>query len=328
MLNDRRPKVVTPAEKLRETLSELERQLGKLDYSTKGEILDIPFLFDKAAVLVEDFKQHEVAIAPELARFSAVSGKFRNKAAVFLKKIGGAEELARLRSDGLSDSEHWWWFVDEYLAAERQTRTRRTLKGMGIGLGVLAVLAVLYMLFLAPDKVTRERFKYQQSAERLAQEGDYAGALAEVERALEIAPEEAELYVLKGVLQQALAQPTEAEASFAKAEALLNDRIAFLEQRAQTYLLLMMPERTLADAEEILSIDPVSVQGYFFKGKAHDVMNNFWEASEAYQTTAELAAAAGQTELEAMARIQDAQLMQRMMVAPQQQATATPEEGE
>ncbi len=89
---------------------------------------------------------------------------------------------------------------------------------------VLLLLIALYQMFLAPDPVTRERLRHQQSAESLALDGDLVGALSEVERALVLAPADPSLLVLKGSIQQGLGQLAGSAETFVVAEATIGDR--------------------------------------------------------------------------------------------------------
>ena len=313
MLYDNRQKVRTPPECLRELLGQLEAQLGKLDYSTADELLQIPVWFDDAHRLLDDLQSAGIALAGERVRLESLGEQFKRKAPRFMRGIGGAAALARVREPRAPDTARWWWFIDEWVAAHKQAQVRRRLKRWGMAVGVLGMLAGLYMLFLAPDAATRNHSRHQQEAERLAQAGDYVTALAEIEAALGFAPDVAEVYVWRGVLLALLGRAEEAEGAFVTAQALAPDRITFLALRSQTYVHLRLPDMALADAQAMIVESPESADGYLLQGRAYHMLREYTLASESYQKTAELASVAGDTALEAMARVQLAYLIQERM---------------
>ncbi len=312
MLNDRRGRARTPAEQLREDLTQLENRIGKLDYGTREEVLDILPLFDHAFALLTDLQAQETPFPGEQARFETVMATFRRKARKFLRVIGGAPALERARQAQPPDAARWWWFVDEWQAEQQRTQRLRTLKLWGIAAAVLAVLTVLYMVFLRPDKATREQLRHQNTAESLVMSGDYANALTEVNAALAAKPD-MELYVFKGVLEEHLGQTQEADQSFSRAQVLAESQEAFLLARAQKYLLLGWADRAMADADAVLAENAKSAYAYFFKAQAYESQDALAEADSAYTKASELAAAAGETELEAIIRVQQAYLFQRML---------------
>ena len=313
MLYDKRQKVRTPADRLRELLGQLEVQLGKLDYSTADELLRIPVLFDDAHNLMAELQQSGAALVGEQVRLESLGTQFKRRASQFMRGIGGAAVLGRARRRYAPEVTRWWWFVDAHVTAQKQAQLRRRLRGLGLMAGVLAVIVVVYVLVFAPDEATRERFRHQQEAERLAQEGDYVTALGEIEAALGFAPDVAELHVWRGVLLALLERTEEAESAFSAAQMLLPDRVAFLALRAQTYMSVRLPEVMLQDTQEILAVSPESAQGYFLQGRAYHLLQSYTLAEVSYQTAAELASAAGDTQLEALARVNLAYLMQERM---------------
>jgi tetratricopeptide (TPR) repeat protein len=315
----------TPAEELRETLGRLESHVGKLHLSEKDELIETLVLFDHADELFLTLSERGADLAPERTRFSTVSEQFKRKSKLFLKRLGGAEELQRLRAEREPPEDNWWWFVDRALAAERNARLRRTLTSAALTAVIIGALTALYMLFLAPDEATRERYKYEQRAERALTEGNAQVALENVETALTYAPDEPELLTLKGVTHQALDQPEQAEAAFETAREGYDDPITFLSARAQVYMRANMPAAAYDDAQAILEIDSTSAVGHFQLGSANTALGNLSEATVNYETAAELAREQDNVELEGMARVQLANLMMMMMVPQQATPAPTPE---
>lgn len=325
MLNDRRVMVQTPAESLRAALTRIEARMGQLDYSTCEELLSLLPLLDEAFDLLLSLQEQGVAIPAEQARFEAISQKLKRHAGKILQIIGGAQKLAEARQKHPAPEAHGWWFLDVWWAKQQRALLRRTFLRAGIAIVVLAVLAVLYTLFLAPEKSVRMALRYEQEAESACKADDYAAALQLVEMALTYRPDSLNLNVFAGILRELLSQPEQAEATFAAAQGLAENREAFLLSRAKRYLALQLPEKALRDAEAILRDNDASAYGHYIKGNCYDQLLD-WEAAEAAYSRAEaLASASGDAELEALARVQRAYLMQMMFLAPPE---TTPESGD
>jgi tetratricopeptide (TPR) repeat protein len=324
MVLAQKPKIRTPADKVRELLRQLEAQVGKLEHSTQEEVLDIPLLFDETDRLLEALSESGADVQAERLRFESVAAQFRRKGATFLKKIGGPAQLRAARAPHDPEREQWWWYIDELRAEEQRGQRRRLLRGALIGAAVLTVLAVLYTLFLAPDPATREKFRHQQDAEQLAQQGQYAEALASVEQGLTYAPDDLELTVLKGVLEDLLGRTEQAAATFTRARELAEDRTDFLLTRSQTYHRAGALDKAMADVDEVLAQDPDSAYGHFYKGLIYEARGDLFEANDQYEIAAAKAQEADIAELEGLARVRIAQLMMRMMSPNLPGATPTP----
>lgn len=303
---------LTRADELRDQLSELEARVGRLGYGLGQDALTIPPLFDTVSAALVSFQAGGQSMRAEEARLEAVSAELRRKATVFLRELGGADALQGARRAHQPDPANWWWFLDQLVADRRWAQLRRLLRMAGGGVAIILLLLVLYQRFLALDPATRERLERQQTAERLALEGDLAGALSEVEQALSIAPGDPGLLTLKGSLQQGLGQRAAAEEAFAAAEAAFGDRRTFLVARGQVYLLLDQAPAALADAEAVIALDPQSPTGYMLLGRAHEWLGNYMEAIDAYEQAATLAEAQGDFQLAGTVRVNLGMLMQRL----------------
>ena len=315
MLSDRRIHGSKPAEQLRESLTQLENRLGKLDRSGRAEALDIPPLFDSAFALLTELQAHGASFPGEQARFETVKAIFRNKAKIFLRIVGGTPTLKRRRAMPAPDVARWWWYIDSWQAELQYAQRLRTVKLWGIAAAVLAGLIVLYITLLRPDEATRKQMLYQNTAERLAVSGDYANALTEANAALAVKPDAMELHILKGILEESLDMPQEAKQSFSRAQVLAATQETLLLERAQKYLLLGMPNRAMADTDLILIGNAESAYAYFLQAKTYESQDALAEAANAFSKAIKLAAAADQTALEATIRLQQAYLLQRIMVA-------------
>jgi tetratricopeptide (TPR) repeat protein len=311
-------KPLTRTDELRDQLEELESMIGRLSYSLGKEALSIPALFDVVSVSLDSFHAEGQSLRAEEARLQTASARFSGKANVFLREIGGSRVLQDARRVRQPDPEQWWWYVDELVTGRRRRRLRRLLQlGAGVVL-VLVVLAILYQRFLAPDPATRERLRRQTNAENLALQGDVAGALGEVDGALAIAPDDANLLALKGVLHQVLGQDVFADEAYAAAEQAYADAESFLLARARAYLLLDQAEAALVDAQAVVELNPESAAGYMLMGRAYERLEDYLEAVLAYEQASTLAEELGDFQLAGTARINVGMLMQHLQVQPRE----------
>ncbi len=307
---------LTRADELRAQLDELEAMLGRLGYGLGQEALTIPALFDSVSAGLASFKAVGHSMRSEQTRLETVSNRFKKKVDVFLREVGGVESLIAARRERQPDPANWWWYADRLVAERRRRRLRRLFRLGAVVVVILLLLVALYQRFLAPDPATRERIRYESRAEFLITEGDIEGALGEVERALAIVPGDPGLLVLRGTLQGELGQAAAAEETFAAAETTFGDRESFLQARARAYLLLNRPEAALADAREVVELNPESAAGYTLLGRAYEQLEDYMEALLAYQQVVTLAEEQGDFQLAGTARINVGLLMQRLQAQP------------
>lgn len=303
---------LTRADELHDQLSQLEAIVGRLGYGLGKEALTALTLFDSVSASLAEFQAKGQSLRAEVTRLETVSATLKRKAPTFLREIGGAAILKDARHTRQPGPTSWWWFLDDLIATRRRGQLRQLLR-WAIGLAaVLLLLFALYQRFLAPDPATRERLKHEQVAQNLIQEGDLTGALSEVEQALSIAPENPDVLILKGCLQQELGQSAAAEETFAVAKSSIGDQEAFLLRRGQVYLLLGQAQAGLADAEAAVALNPQSGAAYLLLGRASESLENYGEAITAYEQAATLADAQGNSQIAATARVNMGILMQRL----------------
>jgi tetratricopeptide (TPR) repeat protein len=312
----------TPASQLRQVITKIEISLGKLQISTPSELLNLPVLFDQAADLIETLEGSGANIASECARFDTVSAEYRNKSGFFLKTIGGKNELVKLRNDFSPGKEHWWWYIDEFTDEQFRLRQKKIVHTLLITIGILGVLSLIYILFLRPDKATRERFTMQNNAERALADGTPEKALAYLEQALVLNPEDEDLLILYGVAAYLSGDMNLAESSFNNAKQIIGNESVFLISRSQVYLTNGLPELAFQDAEKALEINPESAIAHYQKGLAANALGDVQTAFTELEQAATFANKEGKVELEGMARIQMAYLSTNIGVS---QPSITPD---
>jgi len=315
----------TPAEELRQILTRLEGQVGQIGCGEEGAAVETLDLLDEAVALISRITTAGGDLAAENTRFNTITRQLDKKKVAFLKEVGGAEALRQLRATRVPEADHWWWYADVRLGEERRLHRTHILQRAGIAAVVLIILTGLYMLFLAPDEATRERFRHEHDAEQALIDGNPAAAVIEADLALSWAPDDDELLILKGIALELQGETEQAQALYDRAQVLLGETEAFLASRAQTYMLAGRSDLALADAQRIVELDPDSALGYFILGNANASLGNYYEAADDYERASELADAAGQTELQGMARVQLANLTM-LMQAPDLGADTKPPE--
>lgn len=312
----------TPAERLRAQLKRLEALLGKLGPgSDTTEALEVLRRLDRVFDLMSELEETGMDLAPERTRLETIKEQTKRKAESLLKTLGGAGKLPAMRSESNPPPSHWWWFLDEYLQEQQRQRRRRYLRTLGIIALAFAVLALLYNLFLAPDRETRARYQLEQEAEQALFDGDTTEALAKVNEALNSGKKTADLLILHGIILQESGEPERAEDVFTEARQLTGDTETFYLMRAQIYLRTEKPESALVDSRSALEANPDSAYGYYFEGSALMGLNRLAEAEESLEKASELAAEQDNAQLQAMSRVQIANLS--MMINAPPTATGT-----
>ncbi|UCC85722.1 MAG: tetratricopeptide repeat protein [Anaerolineales bacterium] len=303
---------LTRADELRHHLNELEARTGRLGHGLGREALTIPLVFDTVSTALISFQAEGHSMRAEVARVEAVSAALKRKAPVFLREIGGAGDLEQARRLHHPDPANWWWFLDQLVVDRRQARLTWWLRLAAVSVAILLLLIALYQWLLAPDPATREQIRHQQAAERLASEGDFQGALREVEQALAITPENPHLIIFRGGLQKKLGQQTQAEETFAVAETAFGDLESFLLARGEMYLLLNQAVDAVDDAQAVIARNPDSAAGYMLLGRSYQWLEDYPAAIAAYQQAATLADNQGNFQLAGTARVSAGILEQRL----------------
>jgi tetratricopeptide (TPR) repeat protein len=203
------------------------------------------------------------------------------------------------------------------LAEKRKQNLRRVLIGVGIAALMLAVFTLVYNLFLLPDEETATRFNIQSSAENLVTDGDFEGALDTVNSGLEKLPDDPQLLLFKGVLEESLGNEEAAQEAYAEALEGFADEKTLLVSRAQLFGFTGNVQAMLADAETLIEKYPETGYGYFYKASAFEHMGQYGEAAELYDQASRVAEAADEIQLTAIARVSLANLQMNIQV-PQQ----------
>lgn len=292
-----------------DALDRLEILVGRIGYNSPEQSRELLEGLDEVAGRLEEWGDIPSRKTTQV-HFDALLARLRKDAAQFVRDLGGAARLADLRSEVNPPRSAEWWFLDELLTARRKAAIRRTgFTLVGIVLA-LVLLGVIYEAFIAPPPEVTARYRLENSARTAMMDQDWQAALGEVDAALQYAPEDPTLHVLKGVVLENLGQETSAEDSYTVAKAYLPGEVEFLLLRAQAYENAGQSDAAMADAQEAVRLDPQSAQGYLLIGGIHESNRRFRDAMTAYDQAFQAADSQGQTELAAIARTRTAMVMQ------------------
>ncbi len=300
----------TQAEALRALLNDLELRIARLQESNPKDALQIPDLFDQVEEIIERLHQAGGSTSSEDSHLETLKAQFNSKRHLFLSRIGGAAVLVKSRQSIAPPEDHWWWFVDQTLIQERRALTRRILAIGGVIALFLIGLFAAYQSFLKPDPTLQASVGFQNRAENLLIEKRYKEALVEVNQALELTTDNPDLFVLRGVLIEILGQPALAREDFDTALKAYPEEDDFYMIRAGYYVMTEQAELALADADKATELNPDSAMGFIRKAQAYELLGEVENAIENYELASDAAERTGNPQLQVIARMSMAQLMQ------------------
>jgi tetratricopeptide (TPR) repeat protein len=303
---------VYTADDLRSDIRQAELFVANIRPGTPAEgLLGLLQRLDALAAGCAQLEQKGVDLRAERTRLETIHRTLEDKDRIVVRAMASRGGLALQRAKYAPPEDHFWWYLDQHVAQRRAEKLRRLAWGSLIGAIALAILVVLYVRFLRPDEATRQRYEYVFSGESAIQQGNYEAALEAYTRALGIAPDDPEINLMIGIMQEALGRPEEAESPYQRAQALYGSRAVFLAMRAQQYTVLGWYEQAEADALEATELDEQFPMAYCSLGSAFEGQEKVPEAIDAFQTCADLARERDQDELYVIATTRLAYLMQR-----------------
>lgn len=302
-------KTLSRTDQLRQLLAELKAEVGKLGHGMSRYELDLLRIFDDVDSLMTELLAEGIELEAEKTAFTTTEAVFKRKSRAFLQEIGGRENLVESRLIRNPDGDQWWWFIDDIVAEERRQSLLTSLRFGVIAVVILLALSMVYKLFLEPDPNLETRLQFEDEAIAMLVAGEFEGALSFVEKALEVAHNDPDLFTLQGVIHEGLKDEGPAARSFRAAEESFESRESFLQTRAEVYLTVGWLEEAITDIEELLTIEPNTPLNHFLQARLLEVEGKFQEAIASYTRASELAEQNGDAELAAVARILMSQLI-------------------
>ncbi len=310
---------------LNELLDQLEIDISHVG---QGRLIDTQKMLvkmDEAQQRIDDMRQKGLPVKAEAAQFNYLMVSLEKSAKKVLNDLGGMKQLKLLRQQCPSGQDFQWWHLDKIYVNQWKKSLSKILIGAGVVGLLLVVISVVYDNFLKPDAAVTGKYTHQMNADQYLAQGDLTKALVEINQALDYAPSDADLFVMRGVIQTKLGNIGQANNDFNRAETALGDQVSFLLLRAQSWLTVGDYQSSLADSKKVIREDPASAEGYFYLGRANELLQNYGEAIDAYETASKLAETQGKAELNASIRISLAMLMQTIpQLVPTLEQTPVP----
>ncbi|MBW6473778.1 MAG: hypothetical protein K0B14_11670 [Anaerolineaceae bacterium] len=297
-------------------LDEIETILGKLDGSQSPiaeKVFDIMDEIQEQKKFLQNDKKEKIE-----TQLSYVTKRIYSSAKVLLKTIGGKEVLKEKRKIKGKNSDHWWWYLDNYLEEKRKRDLQRT--GM-IGLAMVvffAILAVVYDRYLAPPPEVRARIDYETRIDDFIYAGDYISAMSEMEGALALAPDYYPLWIKKGVLEKVLGNEAEEQSSYEIAQQFVENQEYFYYERASIFMQFGLYDDVLTDTDNLLEINAKSAEAYLYRGLVYEMREERSQAYDAFEKAALLAEEQNKNQLVATIRVRMGMLMQSISIPTQE----------
>lgn len=301
--------------RLSSELDRLETKVGKIGLNSPEAARSILADMDSVSQRMEALES-EASRKQASAQFAGISGKLRRDAGVFLRDLGGAAALKKAREAANPSEDHWWWYLDAYLAEKRMAALKRSLITFGVIAAALVVLGIVYNRFFAPDPKVAARYGYEQSARDALINGNLDQSMIEIAQGLAISPDDPTLLMLRGVVEEKQGNQAAAQQDYAASQNGFGSQEPFLLARGQAYSMANMQNQALADAQAVLQMDPKSAEAYLLTGQVYESTQRYKDALDSYNKGFDAANASGQTELAAMAKMRMAMVMQVMGAQP------------
>ena len=302
---------MTPADELRELLTVAEKRMAGV-WGGADSALALLKELDRIAALWPVLEAQGMDLRPEAGRWETLqAGVNRHAGAIVsdLRALGGINKVRREAHPEGTDAP--WWRLDEVVRENRRYRIRKA----GLILGGLAVISValyfgLRLLFPVDPKVAEASRRTGVGDQMIQRQADFLGALAEYEQAAELTPDDPEVLLRVGVVQEKTGKAT-AEETFARARALMTDDVALQQMRASVYLLFGMIERAEQDLQAALAAKPDDPITWYELASVFESRGEIPDAIRALERVDEYATEAELVELSAMARYRRGMLMQQ-----------------
>lgn len=315
---------VTPADELRDLLTINEKRA--VNQPGGMPVADLLCDLDRIAELWPQLEAQGVDLRPEAGRWHTLQAAVRRNARQIVRQARAAGGFQALRQRcGRAEAAAWWWTLDEQLRAQDR---RRRLRAISMTALVLAVVVGLYFLIgiLFPvDPNVRAATEATNAGERkIVQEGDFAGAAVDFQRAAEAMPGQPDNWMRLGAALQKVGDAAGAEVAFQQAQALLTDEAELRVLRASVFIAFGMLDEAEADLQVAQRLAPDEPMVYLNQANVFEARQDYPQALAALERANMLADAAGQADLIAITRYRMGILMQQAQIRMAIPATPTP----
>lgn len=299
-----------PLDQLRRLIEQADSCLGGLERSSTSDALSLLGMLDQIDSLHSELAEKDVDLRAESTRIETILLTLRRKAGVVLRLLRQRGGIAAVRAPLSPPHERWWWYLDQYVAQQH----RQTLRGLArtgvILLVLLAVATLAYRTVLRPDPTVIAHMGYVQDAQRSIDQGDLNAALQATDKGLAQFPDDGEILLWRGTILTLMKRPQEADAAFNAARSAYPDEATYLVNRATVRTQANDIDGAYVDALAATQRAPDSAQAFLVLGGAQELRGERQQAAQSYSTAATLAASKKDSQLEAMAKVRMAMMMQ------------------
>lgn len=300
----------TPLDELHQLLDQASDRVGALERGSTSDTLKLLRMLNRIDALYTELAAADMDLRAEESRRETIGLGLRRKANHVLRLVKPEGGMATLRSKQQPPANAWWWRLDLYVAEERRKTLRRMARTGVVVAVILAIAALIYNTFLQPDPAVIAHMDHISKVQRALEAGDLNAALAAAEAGVEEFPDDGELLLWRAALLKRMQRPTESDAAFAAARATYPDDTTFLINSSTVRLSAGDTDGAYADAKKATTLAPNSAQAFLVLGGTQEIRGEISAASSSYGTAASLAAAEKNTQLEAVAKVRLAMLLQ------------------
>jgi tetratricopeptide (TPR) repeat protein len=294
-------KNLTPADKLRELLHDLDNRHTLVSQMTSTQVLGLLRDLDHIYHTFAELETSQLDLSAEKGLFTELQGHLKRQIKPLLKVLGGAAALHDY-SPAKPSPQQWWWHADEIVAKQQSAWQRQVLIiGMVIAVIFAAVFLALNTVF-APDPQVLARYEIERTTFSAIDAEKFDEALMGIEEGLKKFPQDEGFWLTKGVLQDILKQPA-ATQTFQQAEKIINSPFNFHLGRGQLYLRVNLPEKAEVDLRAALALNEKVSLAWLLLGQALEAQSKKVEASLAYEKAGSLALDNGESEIVVSARM-------------------------
>lgn len=309
-MNAARPLEDRPLDQLHRLIEQADSRLGSMERSSAADAVALLGMLDGIDTLHTTLTQDGVDLRTDDSRIVTIQLILQRKAGLVLRLLGQRGGIAALRSARAPARQRWWWYLDEYVAEQRKLALRNLARTGIILVVVFAIAALIYQTWFRPDPAVIARMGYTGAAQRAIEEGNLNLALQGIDNGVAEFPDDGEILLWRATILSLLKRPQDAEAAFQAARVAYPDEITYLVTRATVRTQANDIAGAYADALAATKLSPDSAQAFLVLGGAQELSGETQKATQSYSTAASLAAAAKDTQMEAMAKVRLAMLMQ------------------
>jgi len=246
-----------------------------------------------------------IDVRPERNRMRPIDIAIKGRGRDIIRGLARQGSIAGLRGQLKPSQSHWWWYLDLILQQEGRRRLLRTLRIMSV------VLLIMLSGILILGRIGRKSAAYNahiRGAQDLHREGKLEEALAELEKARQVDPDDPASYLLEGVILGDIeGREAEQKQAFEKAKGQYKEASEFYVTLAAVYWQVQKLDLALESAKEALEMSPKSATAHFVLGNIYASQGDKEKAIEEMQLAVQLSEDNPQIQVVAKIRLAELQ---------------------